>query len=67
MTADPELPNELVVASRALSSAGALAYLIASSVPVPMSEGQEILELDSVAAKLGHHWVRSSTNQRCIR
>jgi ATP-dependent Lon protease len=48
----PELPDELAAAAESLSDARQLAYLIGSTVPLPVPARQEILELESVPAKL---------------
>jgi ATP-dependent Lon protease len=52
VSGDPELPDDLVAASRLLTDTRALAYLIASSLPLPTARRQEVLELESVETKL---------------
>jgi ATP-dependent Lon protease len=52
VSTDPELPDDLVAASHAVTESRALAYLISSSLTLSTDLAQEILELDSVAAKL---------------
>src|SRR6266536_3471069 len=47
-----ELPNELAGAAEALEDPRQLAYLVASTVPLPGPTRQELLELDDVVAKL---------------
>lgn len=49
---DPELPDELIAATRAITELQPLAYLVASSVPLSSEQRQEILDIDSIAAKL---------------
>lgn len=48
----PDLPNELTVAADNLTDARHLAYLVASTLPLDVTTRQEILEMDSVPAKL---------------
>jgi ATP-dependent Lon protease len=49
---DPELPDELVSASRVTTDSRSLAYLIAAALSLPTDQGLELLEIDSIAAKL---------------
>jgi len=47
-----ELPNELTAAAEALEDPRQLAYLVASTIPLPGPTRQELLEQDDVEAKL---------------
>jgi ATP-dependent Lon protease len=47
-----ELSDELATSAQGLSESRHLAYLIASSIPLPTAHRQEILERDPVSAKL---------------
>lgn len=48
----PQLPDELSMTAMNLQDPRALVYLIASSIRMGLKDAQEILELDSVQAKL---------------
>ncbi|MCI0440018.1 MAG: LON peptidase substrate-binding domain-containing protein, partial [Chloroflexi bacterium] len=47
-----EIPNELAGAAESLSDPRQVAYFVASAIPAELSARQEILEMDSVDAKL---------------
>jgi ATP-dependent Lon protease len=47
-----ELPGELIPAAEGVTDARQLAYLVASTVPLPTNVRQELLELDAVDDKL---------------
>ncbi len=47
-----ELPKELVGAAEALSDPRQVAYMVASTAPLSLDVRQELLEMDSVAAKM---------------
>jgi ATP-dependent Lon protease len=49
---DSMLPNELIPAGHAIHDERDLAYFVAATAPLPTSLRQELLEMDSVAAKL---------------
>jgi ATP-dependent Lon protease len=48
----PELPDQLAVAAGMISDAPTVSYLVASSLPLPSADAQELLELDSVVTRL---------------
>ena len=49
---DGQMPDELAVMAANVENARQLAYLVASSMRLEMNEAQELLEIDSVQAKL---------------